>query len=105
MIYSVRFSREDFIAITVALVTVVSLFWADEGRFSFQWMTEGGAWFVFLLYTGGLVLGEWIMSRLLPERFTGAKRIALIVTTGIPLGLGITIAGMQLLRIFIGLCS
>jgi len=94
MTISRSFSREDIVAISAALLVVCLLFCIDEGYNDFRWMKSWGNWFMFLIYSGGLVLGEYLISKILSERFQGAKRVGVIVAAGLPLGLGIVLGSI-----------
>jgi hypothetical protein len=84
--------QQEITPIISAIFIVFTLFWMDEGYYDFRWMTNWGAWLVFIIYSGGLVLGEYIISLLLSDKFQGRRRLALVITTGIPLGVGIMVA-------------
>ena len=60
---SLNIPRKHFSFIIQNLVSVfvtLFLFYIDEGYYSFKWMHEPGAWFVFILYFAFFGIGQMI---------------------------------------------
>jgi hypothetical protein len=72
-----------------ALVVVNVLFFIDEGYYDFRWMLQVGNWIVFALYMAILFPVQWLISRFLFRKQTGATKILLDAITGIILSLGV----------------
>lgn len=95
----------NIVPILAAIAVVMFLFWIDEGYYDFRWMSSWGNWLMFLIYTGGLVLGELLANNVLSERYAGAKRTTMIIAIGIPLGIVIVLAGIFSLGLVLRLLS
>ncbi len=74
-----------------SLFLLFVLFSLDEGKVSFQWMSDIGSWFVFLIYTAVIttlqVLTEQFIYRPISKGWT---RAVLSAATGLVGGLVIT---------------
>jgi hypothetical protein len=79
--------RQDIIPIAVAIIVTFILFWMDEGYYDLRWMKNIAGWVMFLFYTGGLVLGELMVSSFLFAKQPVIRKTVLTVVAGIPLGL------------------
>ena len=69
-----------------ALIVTLFLFFIDEGYYSFQWMTSVGSWIVFVVYAGGLLLSQILISSLIAKRLVGNTKRVLSLVVGIPVG-------------------
>ncbi|MEZ4948503.1 MAG: hypothetical protein R2879_14370 [Saprospiraceae bacterium] len=65
------------------------LFFIDEGLYSFKWMAEPGAWFVFFIYTLPIFFAQWAFFKYLKKRIS--LKIAFIVSSISGLILGTTL--------------
>jgi hypothetical protein len=86
--------RGNTIPVAAAILIVGLLFWMDEGYYDFRWMRDPGNWLLFLLYCGGFVLGEYFLSKVLPQNIKGDMRTLLVIMIGIPVGFLFTMAGL-----------
>jgi hypothetical protein len=94
MARSYSIDRENTIHAAAAILIVSLLFWMDEGYYDFRWMRDPGNWLVFLLYCGGFALGEYFLSKVLPQNIKGMVRTLLVIVIGIPVGFLFTMAGL-----------
>jgi hypothetical protein len=69
------------------LVVVNALFFIDEGYYDFRWMLQAGNWIVFVLYMVILFPVQWLISRFLFQKQTGATKIILDAIIGIIISL------------------
>ncbi len=93
--------HNDVMPVMAAMVFVLFLFWADEGKYNMDWVSTAGGWIMFLLYTGGLVLGEMIVSNIISDRYHGWKKTGIVVGVGIPFGVALAVIGVRLIAALI----
>lgn len=67
------------ILILFSLVTVFTLFYLDEGYYSFQWMKQPGNWIVFCIYFVFSYTGQMIFEGILcSDQSSWFKKILII---------------------------
>jgi len=63
---------------------VMFLFFIDEGYYNMKWMLDGGAWFVFFLYTVLLLPVQLGISEFIFRRATGSRKYRLMLLVAMP---------------------
>ena len=91
---ALSYSRRDTAPIFAALAITFLLFWMDEGYYDLRWMSNSGNWIMFILYSGGFVAGQYMVSELFFKRMQGRKGTVLTILSGIPLGFTIVLLAL-----------
>lgn len=81
-----RRTSADLYLIGIPAILLFILFFIDEGYYDLRWMREPGNWVVFLVYWVAMVLGEFLVSLLLPRSWSTTRKLCIICGAGIPLG-------------------
>lgn len=79
--------KDAFALFVFSLFSVFLLFFIDEGLFSFQWMTNIGAWFVFFVYVAVLFVSQLFFTALIFKHFTSFYRLLFSGLIGAFIGL------------------
>ncbi len=66
--------RNLFVYITFAILLTIFLFYIDEGYYSFAWMAEPGAWFVFSIYSFAFLVVQLLADAFSFRNVTGLKK-------------------------------
>jgi hypothetical protein len=67
--------------ITTIIITM-SLFYVDEGFYSFDWMTNPGNWFVFIIYATSIFAGQLLIYLLMVRVFKIRQNNLAIILLG-----------------------
>ena len=85
------------IPVVSSVAITMFLFYIDEGYYNFEWMASIGNWVAFVFYAIPMILGQFIISKIIPTKHLGVLTSLFTVVTGSSLGLLIVITA------FIGL--
>lgn len=80
-----------FVSILANVITVLFLFFIDEGNFSFGWATNRGGWFAFGFYFTGIMLCQCLTHLFILRKYEGRHKNTFTSLIGIPLGLVLVI--------------
>lgn len=84
--------REIFWALTTTVIITTLLFCVDEGKYNFEWVTNGFNWIAFAIYAIGILFGQIIVNLLLLRKYKGKYKLTYTCVFGTLLGLVGTIA-------------
>lgn len=82
----------DLVFIGAPFLIMFILCFLDEGYYDFRWMKDPGNWVVFAMYWMAMVLGEFLVSLLVPRGWPTSRKVWAIIGIGAPLG-GFLFAG------------
>lgn len=88
-IKTVSFHRIDNTTVYLfsSVLVTLFLFYIDEGYYSFRWMTNAGAWIIFLIYVSVFLLAQLginaILSKIISNRATRTLSLLVGILTGI----------------------
>ncbi len=72
--------------LTSAIVTTF-LFYIDEGNNNFNWITNWGAWMIFMIYVLPLYFVQWLLFTFLLKRLKKPIGVILSISFGLIFGL------------------
>lgn len=77
----------------ISSVVITSfLFFIDEGAYNFTWALDFGNWVVFIIYSVTILLGQLLVSLILPRVLKGKIHAALSILGGSTLSLYLLMA-------------
>jgi len=77
--------------VIVAFLSTLFLFYIDEGNYSLKGITQVGNIIALSIYWLGLILGQVLVKSFLYKQKTGYEKTALVIVTGLPIGLFLAI--------------
>jgi hypothetical protein len=83
--------RPDLIALPVAILVSMFLFYIDEGNYNFNYLTEIGNLIVLVVYITGIWVGQLLVHVLLFKNSRPLDRVIYNALLGVPLGIALTI--------------
>lgn len=83
---SIRKLSDTSIYLLSSILVTLFLFYIDEGYYSFQWMTNAGAWIIFVIYVFVFFLTQvginFLFTRVIPLRIGRALSLFVGIVTG-----------------------
>jgi hypothetical protein len=84
-------------SIVTGISTLLFLFFIDEGRFDFSWMSHVGAWFAFCFYLAGILLSQCLVYLVILKNYKGDYKNTLTSVIGVPVGIALVVCAFLLM--------
>lgn len=83
--------RPDLLALPVAILVSMFLFYIDEGNYNFNYLTEIGNLIVLVVYITGIWVGQLLVNAFLFRNSRPIDKVVYNALLGVPLGTALTI--------------
>ena len=75
-----------------SILTIMFLFFIDEGSYSFKWMHQKENWIAFAIYVIGFLVSQLITSLIILRNYRGRNKVRLLSLVTVALGLFFTLS-------------
>ena len=89
---SLSSDRNLIVPVLASIFVTMFLFYIDEGNYNFKWMLDWGAWIVFTVYSGIILIAQLVVRLLFFRKLSFKWQTIWTCLAGIPLGVVATIS-------------